>query len=109
MLVFRRTQGESFQIGDSVEVKILEISRRQVKIGVVAPGDIGIYRTEIAQMNRRAVVADPKALRVRSAAEALRQALRHRVGKSGDAYANTSSRIQAPRTGIPRAPFSSSR
>lgn len=80
MLVFRRTQGESFQIGDSVEVKILEIGGNQVKIGVVAPREVGIYRSEISQMNRRAVVGDPKAPQVRTAAEALRQALQRRQG-----------------------------
>ena len=75
MLVFRRTAGESFLICDSVEVRILEIGRNQVKIGVNAPRDVGIYRTEISQMNRNSVVRDPKAPQVRAAAEALRKAL----------------------------------
>jgi len=75
MLVFRRNEGESFTIGDSVEVRILEIGRNQVKIGVNAPREVGIYRTEISQMNRRSVVGDPKAPQVRAAAEALRKAL----------------------------------
>ena len=75
MLVFRRTAGESFLIGDSVEVRILEIGRNQVKIGVNAPREVGIYRTEISQMNRRSVVGDPKGPQVRAAAEALRKAL----------------------------------
>ncbi len=75
MLVFRRNEGESFTIGDSVEVRILEIGRNQVKIGVNAPREVGIYRTEISQLNRRSVVGDPKAPQVRAAAAALRKAL----------------------------------
>ena len=78
MLVFRRSQGESFTIGDSIEVRILQIGRSQVKIGVEAPREVGVYRTEISQMNRRAVVGDPKAPQVRAAANALREALRRR-------------------------------
>jgi carbon storage regulator len=75
MLVFRRALGEAFMVGDSVEVRILAIGRKQVKIGVNAPREVGIYRTEISQMNRSSVVGDPKAPQVRAAAEALRKAL----------------------------------
>ena len=82
MLVFRRQPGESFTIGDSVEVRVLEIGRNQVKIGVVAPREIGIYRSEISQMNRRAAVDDVHAARVRSAAAVLRGRLEGRdLGK----------------------------
>ena len=80
MLVFRRQQGESFQIGDAVEVRILEIRGSQVKIGVVAPREVGVYRSEISQLNRRAAVENPRAPQVRTAAEALRQVLRRRPG-----------------------------
>ena len=76
MLVFRRQQGESFQIGDAVEVRILEIGRNQVKIGVIAPREVGIYRSEISQMNRRAAVSDLQHPSVRNAAEVLRDRLR---------------------------------
>ncbi len=78
MLVFRRQTGESFHIGDSVEVRILEIGRNQVKIGVVAPREIGIYRTEISQMNRRAAIGNLRDPGVRSAARAIQEALRRR-------------------------------
>ena len=58
MLVFRRQQGESFRVGDDVEVRILHLSRSQVKIGVIAPREIEIFRTELAVLNRQAVVSD---------------------------------------------------
>lgn len=56
MLVFRRQQGESFRVGDDVEVRILHLGRSQVKIGVIAPREIEIFRTELAVLNRQAVV-----------------------------------------------------
>lgn len=58
MLVFRRQQGESFRVGDDVEVRILQLSRSQVKIGVIAPREIEIFRTELAVLNRQAVVSN---------------------------------------------------
>ena len=60
MLVFRRQQGESFRVGDNVEVRILQVGRSHVKIGVIAPREIEIYRTELSNLNRQAVVRDWK-------------------------------------------------
>lgn len=58
MLVFRRQKGESFFIGDDIEVRILDITRGSAKVGVVAPAAVPIRRTEIADLNRRALVRD---------------------------------------------------
>ena len=58
MLVFRRQQGESFRVGDNVEVRILQVGRSHVKIGVIAPREIEIYRTELSSLNRQALVRD---------------------------------------------------
>jgi carbon storage regulator len=63
MLVFRRQIGESFFVGDNVEIRILEVRRGQVKVGIVAPREISIRRTELSKINRLAVVenwADPE-------------------------------------------------
>jgi len=75
MLVFRRQQGESFMVGDSVEVRILEISRGQVKIGVVAPREVAIYRSEIAHLNRQAAIGDTNDPRVQRALTAVQKTL----------------------------------
>ncbi len=48
MLVIRRRTGESFLIGDQIEVEILEIEGGQVKIGIRAPREVPILRKEIA-------------------------------------------------------------
>jgi carbon storage regulator len=61
MLVLQRHPGESIRIGQDVEVRILTVSRNQVKIGVVAPREVEIYRSELEESNRRAVMADWRA------------------------------------------------
>lgn len=58
MLVFRRQPGESFLIGDNVEVRVLQVGRGYVKIGVIAPREVEIYRSEIAGLNREAAATD---------------------------------------------------
>jgi carbon storage regulator len=58
MLVFRRQPGESFLIGDNVEVRILQVGRGFVKIGVIAPREVEVYRSEIAGLNREAAATD---------------------------------------------------
>jgi len=58
MLVFRRQPGESFLIGENVEVRILQVGRGYVKIGVIAPREVEIYRSEIAGLNREAAATD---------------------------------------------------
>jgi carbon storage regulator len=58
MLVFRRQAGESFQIGNDVEVRVLRVQKGYVKIGVIAPRQVQIYRTEIAGFNKKAVISD---------------------------------------------------
>jgi carbon storage regulator len=58
MLVLRRQPGESLLIGDNVEVRILQVGRGYVKIGVIAPREVEIYRSEISGLNREAAAAD---------------------------------------------------
>ncbi len=52
MLVIRRRANESFSIGDSVEVVILEIEGSQVKLGIRAPREIAILRSEVIETRR---------------------------------------------------------
>ena len=47
MLVIRRKSGESFRIGDNVEIEILEIAAGHVKIGIRAPREVAVLRTEV--------------------------------------------------------------
>ena len=52
MLVIRRRAGESFRIGGDIEIEVLEVGATQVKLGISAPKDVLILRTEV-QLTRR--------------------------------------------------------
>jgi carbon storage regulator len=47
MMVFKRRKGESFRIGDSVVVTVLQVSPSVVKLGVEAPREIAVVRSEV--------------------------------------------------------------
>ena len=46
MLVMRRRAGESFLVGDAVEIEVLEVCHARVKLGIVAPDSVLIQRKE---------------------------------------------------------------
>lgn len=54
MLVLTRRKGESIIVADNIEVRVLGISRHQVKIGIDAPRSVPIYRKEIYTQVRKA-------------------------------------------------------
>jgi carbon storage regulator CsrA len=78
MLVFRRQRGESFVIGENVEVRVLHVGRSYVKIGVIAPPSVPVLRSEIARLNRQAVLEDWSSPRVASRLRGLLDALKGR-------------------------------
>lgn len=47
MLILSRKEGESIQIGDGIEIKVIAIQGEQVKIGIDAPRSVEVYRREI--------------------------------------------------------------
>jgi carbon storage regulator len=47
MLVLSRKNGESIKIGESIEITIISSKNDQVKVGIKAPSNIEIYRSEI--------------------------------------------------------------
>lgn len=47
MLALSRKKGESIVINNDVEVTILDIKGDQIKIGVVAPKSVPVYRKEV--------------------------------------------------------------
>jgi carbon storage regulator len=49
MLVVSRKIGEELKIGDNIIIKIVDIDKNQVKVGVDAPRDIAILRMELVR------------------------------------------------------------
>jgi len=47
MLVLRRRAGESFLIGDEIEVELLAVTQQGAKIGIRAPRETVILRKEL--------------------------------------------------------------
>jgi carbon storage regulator len=47
MLILTRKAGESIQVGDDIEVKLLSVKGNQARIGINAPDDVDIWREEI--------------------------------------------------------------
>lgn len=47
MLVLSRRENESIVINDEIEIKIVHIKPDQVKIGIIAPKEVKVYRREI--------------------------------------------------------------
>lgn len=47
MLVVTRKQDESIIISDSIEITLLEIGKDKVKIGINAPKEVKIIRSEL--------------------------------------------------------------
>jgi carbon storage regulator len=49
MLVLARKPGESVQIGDDVELRVLSVSGKRVRLGLVCPQGVRIMRSELME------------------------------------------------------------
>jgi carbon storage regulator len=62
MLILTRRAGESLHIGDNIKITVFSIQGKQVKLGIVVPDDIVVYREEVylrvKEENRQALLAD---------------------------------------------------
>jgi carbon storage regulator len=54
MLVLTRRAGETFLIGDDIEISIIEAQGDRVKIGITAPRDVRVLRKELVDEARSA-------------------------------------------------------
>lgn len=52
MLILTRRLGESLSIGDDVKLTVLCIKANQVRIGIEAPKEVSIQRTELLEKNQ---------------------------------------------------------
>ena len=62
MLALSRKKGEAIVINNNIEVTILEVKGDQVKVGITAPREVPVYRSEVYQQiqnaNKEAVDAE---------------------------------------------------
>ncbi len=47
MLVLTRKLGEAIQIGEEVTIEVLEVHGNRVRLGITAPGHVGVHRAEL--------------------------------------------------------------
>ena len=66
MLVVTRKTDESITIADNIEITVLEIAKDKVKIGINAPKEVKIFRSELKmlrQTNEQAANASGEAIK----------------------------------------------
>lgn len=78
MLVIKRYSGQSFFIGDDVEVKVLGIEGKQVKLGISAPKEVVILRQEL--MPDAYAQSTNKNIELKSQSEAESNSVNHKKG-----------------------------
>ncbi len=63
MLILTRKSGQTIVIGGGIQVKVLEIRGKQVRLGIDAAADVSVYRGELfetIQAENRRAASGPK-------------------------------------------------
>ena len=47
MLILTRRPGESIQVGEEIEISVIEIRGNQVRLGIAAPPEVLVLRSEL--------------------------------------------------------------
>ena len=53
MLVLSRRKDESIMVGDDVEIMIIDVRGKKVRLGIIAPKSIPVHRKEIYEAIHR--------------------------------------------------------
>jgi len=75
----RRRAGESFLVGDAVEIEVLEVCHARVKLGIVAPDSVLIQRKE-TQITRDENITAARSVRQQSISSLLNKVAFQPVG-----------------------------
>lgn len=78
MLVLSRKQGESIHIGESVVVTLVDIRGDKVRIGIDAPKDMNIVRTELKEKDCEPAEPNNQHITNDSSADSALRDARHR-------------------------------
>lgn len=60
MLVLTRKEGERIQIGDDIVIEVVRINHSQVRLGILAPQEVAIVRTELLRQKPTSRIADER-------------------------------------------------
>lgn len=52
MLLLARNVGETIIVADEIKITVIQVSGKQVKIGIDAPREVAVHREEICQKNK---------------------------------------------------------
>ncbi len=47
MLILSRRINESIMVGENIEIKVIDINNRVIKLGIEAPKEIAVHRKEV--------------------------------------------------------------
>lgn len=64
MLVLSRKLDESIEIGDDITIKVISIEKGVVKLGVDAPKNVSIVRSELLEDVKNANIAASKEIKM---------------------------------------------
>ena len=56
MLVLSRNEGQSITIGKDIVITVLATRGSQVRIGISAPKDVAVHRTEVFERSKHGMV-----------------------------------------------------
>lgn len=57
MLVLTRKKGQSIKIGDNITISVMDVDDDKVSIGISAPKDVEIVRTELLDVKNENITA----------------------------------------------------
>ncbi len=60
MLVLARRKGQAIRIGDGIEVRVVRMHGAKVALGITAPADVPVFRTELLDENSEEQIAKCK-------------------------------------------------